>query len=386
MAEGGPGGRRTQDNGQASTSSMHFLGAAAFIGGSLAALAAGIRDAGQRTRRNQMDNDVVIITACDQRYFPLCLDLIASIRAAYGFTPRIRVLDVGMTPGQIATLAGIVEKVITPIWDVGEGLNLPTWYRAMTARPFLPKYVGEAAIVVSIDSDAWVQRRAPLQTLIDAARSGELAIVEERFGKGFSINVQNSQGHFQTVTYSAESVKANVRSCYQKCFGDEIADALANQPSFNAGIFALRTDSPSWAVWREIYAPALVRHFHSLVEQQALNVAIRQGRIPIAKQPPECNYTCHLELPWYSAKHGVFTLPNDESQPLGIVHLCDAKKYPSLPIPQFPHGHPRLMPLFYGGRQVSKAVILRCLALEEKARAAGIAMEARRPRDQSPAL
>jgi hypothetical protein len=212
-----------------------------------------------------MDNDVVIITACDQRYFSLCVDLIASIKAAYGFTPRICVLDVGLTPGQIATLSGIVEKVVIPIWDIGEGLNLPTWYRAMTARPFLPKYAGEAAIVVSIDSDAWVQRRTPLQGLIDAARNGELAIVEERFGKGFSINVQNSRGHFQTVTYSTESVKANVRSCYKKCFDDKIADALADQPSFNAGVFALRTDSPSWGVWGEIYAPALVRHFHPLV-------------------------------------------------------------------------------------------------------------------------
>ncbi len=276
-----------------------------------------------------MDNDAVIITACDQRYFPLCADLIASIKAAYGFIPRIRVLDVGLTPGQIATLSGIVEKVITPIWDVGEGLNLPTWNRAMTARPFLPEYVGEATIVAWIDSDAWVQRRAPLQRLIDAARNGELAIVEERFSKGFSVDVQNSQGHYQTVTYSAESVKANVRSCYQRCFGDEVADALANQPSFNSGVFALRTNSPSWAVWREIYAPALVRDFHFLVEQQALNVAIRQGRIAIAKQPSECNYACHLELPWYSTKRGVFTLPNDERQPLGI---CPSLRYKKLSV------------------------------------------------------
>src|SRR6185503_4462941 len=126
-----------------------------------------------------------------------------------------------------------------------------------------------------------------------------------------------------------------------KCFGQETADAFGDLPCFNNGVFALRTDSPSWAVWQELYAPALKQHFHLMSEQMALNVGIRRGRIPISRQSQEANYTCHLELPWYSAKQGVFTIPGDEDRVIGTVHLCETKNYRSLPIPQFPDGEIR---------------------------------------------
>jgi hypothetical protein len=294
-----------------------------------------------------MDNDVVIMTACDQRYFALCVDLIASIKNACGFLPRIRVVDVGLLPGQIATLARSVEKVIEPDWDLGKDRNLPAWYRAMTARPFLPKYAGDAELITWIDCDVWLQRYAPVQALIHAARDGQLAIVEERFGKGFSIDARTAQGTFQTRVYNSQNVKANTRSCYEDCFGPEIAAAFGDLPCFNAGVFALRADSRSWTVWQELYAPALAKQFHFLAEQQALNVGIRRGLIPISKQPQEANYTCHHELPWYSADKGVFTFPEAEDRVLGTIHLCDTKKYPLLPIPHFPHGLSRPMPLYY---------------------------------------
>ena len=294
-----------------------------------------------------MDNDVVIITACDQHYFPLCVDLLASIKSVCGILPRIRVLDVGLLPDQVATLAAAVEKVITPDWDVGQDMNLPAWYRAMTARPFLPKYAGDAALIAWIDCDAWVQRFTPVQSLIDAARDGRLAIVEERFGKGFSVNVPAGNGSFMTVVCDPQSVKANIRSCYEACFGADIAADYGDLPCFNVGVFALRADSPSWKVWQSLYAPALTRQFNFLAEQQALNVGIRQGLVPISKQPPEVNYVCHLELPWYSADQRVFTVPDAEDRVLGVIHLCNAKDFPLLPIPQFPHGQARPMPLDY---------------------------------------
>jgi SEC-C motif len=294
-----------------------------------------------------LDNDTVIMTACDQRFFPLVRDLIDSLKNACGTLPRLRVLDLGMSPAQLGGLAGQVEKVIVPDWDVGADMNLPPWYRAMTARPFLPKYAGDAALITWIDADAWVQRFGPLGTMMDAARDGALAIVEERFGKGFSAQMRGPDGVMRTMTCSQESVKANVRSCYEVCFGPDIATAFGDLPCFNNGVFALRADSPSWKVWQDIYGPALARHFHFMSEQQALNVGIRQGRIPIAQQPQEANFTCHLELPWYAPEKGAFTFPGDAERVLGVVHLCDTKKFELLPIPQFPQGQPRAMPLIY---------------------------------------
>lgn len=293
------------------------------------------------------DNDVVIMTACDQRFFPLCVDLITSIKIACGTLPRLCVLDVGMTPAQVTTLAGVVEKVIEPDWDLGKDMNLPPWYRAMTARPFLPRYAGDAALITWIDADAWLQRFAPVQALIQAARGGQLAIVEERYGKGFSADMRAADGSMQKMICNTDTIKANVRDCFEKCFGADIAAAFGDLPCFNNGVFALRTDSPAWAIWQDIYAGALTRQVNFMAEQLALNVAIRQGRIPVAPQPQEANYTCHQELPWYSAQKGVFTMPGAEDRVLGTVHLCDTKNFPLLPIPQFPHGQPRAMPLVY---------------------------------------
>jgi hypothetical protein len=297
-----------------------------------------------------MDNDVVIMAACDQRYFPYCADLIASIKAAYGFVPRMRVLDLGMQPRQAAELAQTVEKVIEPDWDVGEGMNLPSWYRAMTARPFLPKYAGDAAIIAWIDTDAWVQRSQPVETLINAARDGRLAIVEERFGEGWFVDriTDGPSGRgVMRATSSAESVKNNIRNCYQRCFGSDVADALGELPSLNTGVFALRADSPSWVAWQQTIGPGLANFYHPLVEQQSLNVAVRQGRIPVSLQSLEANFTCHLELPWFCAESGSFTMPQLQARHLGVIHLTDTKDFPLLLIPHFPHGEVRPLPLLY---------------------------------------
>jgi hypothetical protein len=202
-----------------------------------------------------------------------------------------------------------------------------------------------------VDCDAWVQRAAPLAALIEAARDGRMGIVEEVYGKGFQIEVPGAAsdppGTTRLRLYKSETIQAKVRAAYAHCFGPEMATAYGDAPCFNAGVFALRADSPGWAVWARIYAEALARNFHFLMDQLALNIAIRSGAVAAAPQPQEANFTCHLELPWYSEKTGLLTLPGDESRPLGIVHLCDVKQYALLPVPQFPYGLTSPTPLTY---------------------------------------
>jgi hypothetical protein len=299
-----------------------------------------------------MDNDVVIVTASDEAYFPFCVDLIESIRKACGAMPRMRVLDVGMRPDQAAEIARSVEAVIAPGWDLGDSAKLPRWFRAMTARPCLPNYAGGAAMIAWIDCDAWVQRFEPIAAMIAAACDGRIALNEETFGAGFIGDRPADPGKVNKYVVTADSIKANIRSCYRLCFGVEIATALGDLPTFNSGVFALRADSPSWSVWRETLEKALPNAFHKLIEQQALTVAIRQGRIPVAPQPRETNYVCGSGLPWYSADQRAFTMPADEARPIGVVHLTDCKDFPVLRIPHFPDGTMRPTPLIY--RDVQK--------------------------------
>jgi hypothetical protein len=245
-------------------------------------------------------------------------------------------------------MASSVEAIIEPGWDLGEAWSFPGWFRAMTARPYLPKYAGNAAIVAWIDSDAWVQSWQPLETLILAARDGRLAIVEERYGKGYTIEIPTGPMSYKRIVCDEKSVRANVRACYEHCFGPEIAATFGDLPSFNTGVFALRADSPSWTIWQDTLAAAIANgSFHKLVEQQALTVAIRQGRIPVDPQAHEANFICGLELPWFSPTSRRFTLPGLADRSLGIVHLTDTKRYSVMPIPHFPNGAPRAMPLVY---------------------------------------
>jgi hypothetical protein len=207
----------------------------------------------------------------------------------------------------------------------------------MTSRPFLPKYISDAEIIVWIDSDAWVQTWRPLENLINASRDGALAIVEERFGPGFAVTVPTPTGT-TVLRCTAESVKEKQRRCYQQCFGADIASAYGDLPPFNSGVFALRRDSPTWAKWRDMVANGLRGGFDMLVEQQALCIIIRQGSVPVAPQPLETNWVCMHGLPWFDPASRRFTIPKIRKTPLGVIHLTGAKNFQQLPIPTFPNG------------------------------------------------
>jgi hypothetical protein len=288
-------------------------------------------------------NDILFITATDANYYPFSVDLIASFKRAWRKVPRIRVLDVRLRADQRLELSKDVEAIIEPGWDLGRG-DYPLWFRAMTARPFLPSYAGNAKLIVWMDSDAWVQRPVPLERLIEAALDGKLAIVEEQFGAGFSAPLRTAAGYVQ-ATYDSDSVKANLRRCWG-LFGSEGA-AYADLPQFNTGVFALRTDSPSWSVWANALAGGLRGGFHFAVEQTALNLAIRRGQIPVTPQDMEANFVCVHELPWFNPETWTLTMPNEKDRPLGIVHLTDAKSHHLLPIPHFPRGEVKPMPLIF---------------------------------------
>jgi hypothetical protein len=284
-------------------------------------------------------NNVLFFSGCDAEYFELCMDLIASLRRARGRISRMRIFDLGLLPHQLAELEKHVEAVIEPDWDLGQSESYPPWFRAMTSRPFLPKYASDAEIIVWIDSDAWVQSWGPVNELIRAAGSGKLAIVEEQFGTdGLSVPFKTPAGTFR-LGYSVDNAKAPMRRCYEQCFGPEMAAAYGELPMFNSGVFALRADSPTWGIWRDVVTGGLQGGFHKWVEQQALCIAIRQGRVPVALQAAEANFVCAHALPWFDPANRQLTLPKKKHVPLGIVHLTTSKQYKLLPIPNFPHGN-----------------------------------------------
>ena len=118
-----------------------------------------------------------------------------------------------------------------------------------------------------------------------------------------------------------------------------MAAAYGELPMFNSGVFALRADSPTWGIWRDVVTGGLQGGFHKWVEQQALCIAIRQGRVPVALQAAEANFVCAHALPSFDPASRQLTLPKKKHVPLGIVHLTTSKQYKLLPIPNFSGPH-----------------------------------------------
>lgn len=126
---------------------------------------------------------VLIVTAANDRFFPLLQGLVQSLLqwnpAPYA---AIACFDLGLSEENRAWLEQYVEHFVVPGWDldVAEAQRAahPHW-RALTARPFLPNYFPGYDVYQWIDADAWVQERFALDWFSSLAIKGKLAIVPE---------------------------------------------------------------------------------------------------------------------------------------------------------------------------------------------------------------
>jgi hypothetical protein len=289
--------------------------------------------------------DVVIFTAADARFFRLCLGLVLSLLRAAPERPRIRILDLGLAPDQIRALAPLVEAILPPRWHVPARQPLPVAFRGFTARPFLPSYVDDAEVIVWLDADTWVQEWAPLAGLIEASRQGPMAIVEERYGPDLRIRQRQGDGSYVQLDIKVERRRENVKKTYRECFGEEIAASLGDLPSFNGGVWALRRDAPGWAVYAELLEAGLSRAVSNLTEQQALNIAIRTGRIPVSPQPTICNFTLNQDLPAFDSERNRFVRREPPHEPIGVIHFTDLKFLTHLTLTHIPAGDTRAVPI-----------------------------------------
>ena len=118
----------------------------------------------------------VIVTAANSGYFALLEDWLASITAFPEFADLDRcVLDIGLEGVQRDQLKWQGTRIIEPAWDIDvqHRAGCPHYYRAMTVRPFLPRYFLEYEIIIWLDADIWVQTPSYLR---------QYAIGAERYG------------------------------------------------------------------------------------------------------------------------------------------------------------------------------------------------------------
>ncbi|HTD92021.1 MAG TPA: hypothetical protein VK663_15255 [Burkholderiales bacterium] len=255
---------------------------------------------------------VVVATASNDIYFTSLQHLIRSLDGISRLGDfSIQILDVGLTAAQRTELEQAGHVLLHPGWDVdvSQWKGVPEWFKAMTARPFLPNYVRDADVIVWIDADIWVQDQDMLYDFVRAAQGGQLAVCLELERSYDNIFMRNS----------SREVYFNNLSKY---YGEETANRLIHLPMMNCGAFALLAGHPLWALWQNTIKGAIKKYCSNFLEQTALNMAVYSNNIVPHFLPARYNWmTCHA-MPLLDESSGMFVEPNLPHDKIGLVHLA----------------------------------------------------------------
>ena len=266
---------------------------------------------------------VIICTAADGGYFGLLEGLVRSL-AAGPLTQGlpIGVLDLGgMTAEQTAWLTAHGAIMVQPGWDLDFPYRdqAPGHYRAMSARPHLPKYFPGYDLILWIDADAWVQDDQAILPLLRGAAAGKLAIVPE-FDRGY------------WTQYKPPKLWGQNQKAFAWSYGLKAGYRLGRNPILNVGVFALAATAPHWRLWAEAHAQALNRrrlggsfigNFNFfLSEQTALNQVVFGQRQPVTLLPATYNWFCGKGTPMWDEAKAMLVEAHEPHLPLGIVHLA----------------------------------------------------------------
>jgi hypothetical protein len=200
--------------------------------------------------------------------------------------------------------------LVEPIWDFDfpGREKLKDGYKALTARPFLPRYFPGFDLYLWIDGDCWVQQGDALSLFLAAARTGALAVAPE---------IHRSMRHYRHAWKEFSTING---AAYEEGFGKETAERLIRYPLINAGVFALEAEAPHWAGWAEVLGEALQRSAN-MTDQIALNVLVYDKGFSCEPLPSRCNWPIHHATPAWDAERQLFVEPAMPYEPLGILHM-----------------------------------------------------------------
>lgn len=295
-----------------------------------------------------MTRPFIIISGGDAKYFPLLRACLSSIRdQPEGRDVPLGILDLGLTEDQCTWLRDIGAGIVKPGWDIElhRARQLPEHYKALIARPFLPRHFPGYELYMWLDADAWVQDWSAVELFRRAAREGAIAVVPE---------IDRSYRNFFHAWQEFHDI---IHASYREAFDQTTADEMVRHPLINSGVFALQPNSPTWEVWAGLIGQGLSRSDNFLTEQNALNIAIYRHGIKKHFLPVTCNWAAHHSTPAWDVARRCFVEPCLPHSKIGILHLTVwTKEQPTVDVLQVggPNdGATRPMSLRYTGRPAS---------------------------------
>ena len=254
----------------------------------------------------------VIVTACDENYAWLCLNLLKSL----GKWARItQVIDLGLSTESRqaieARCAGVVD-VPDHVWTAA-GIAVE-YAGAMTIRPQLPQLFTQD-FIMWMDADVWVQNRSAVKTYFDLA--------QKNFGDFVIVAQLDSEYPHCVNAYDAQ--QDLLRGVHSKLWDKAVAEELHGKALLNSGVFATSRLSPVWKDFEEQVKmhytenPMLAKNAQlaHIAEQQSLNRVLHDSQ-RFTVLTANFNWVCHAGP---LVRRGFFVeTPNLRRRP-HIVHL-----------------------------------------------------------------
>lgn len=259
---------------------------------------------------------MLIATASSAEFFHFLQGMILSIREnPEGTATPIGCFDLGLTDEQLRWLQEREVEVVQPEWEFGlssQG-DLPEPFKAILARPWLPKYFPGHDIYMHMDADAWVQDWSAVELYREGASRGVMAVTPE-IDRAFVSNYGTSRAY-----------RGFIMKVYTELRGPEAAEKYRNYPILNTGVFALPGGSPVWEGWRRRIHESLQHGCNFHVEQSAVNYELFEKldqylEAGLEFLPSRCNWVCHQALPKWNSETGLLVEPFLPHAPLGIIH------------------------------------------------------------------
>lgn len=262
----------------------------------------------------------IIVTATDNTYLPLALDLLRSIRRLKtSFAFDIGVLDLGLSEASKNALAPFDVSLKSPGIDIDYPGRVAweqkaPFYRAMTSRPYLRDYFPGYSSYMWMDGDSWAQNAQAFETMLPAAAGDDAIYIASEIDRDYLPYFHSAQ----PWEYHLKWYKAN--------FPDNIIQSFFPRPMLNTGVMALSPTSPVWNAWAETFKsclqniPELGRE-NFMSEQLSLNVALHINSLPYKIMPAEFNWLTLYALPMIDSASGHYVRPTVPRTEISVLHI-----------------------------------------------------------------
>lgn len=257
----------------------------------------------------------IIVTGCDANFYPFMAEALQSL-SNLGLDRRadIGVLNLGLTPGQVATLSAMGCTVKEPGWSLSVSpavaeATFKKYQIGLVARTALRDYFPGYKVYLWFDADAWAQTPEFFDTLVDGALANGAAVIREN-GSHYKRDLIYTRWWFGNMVTS---------------FGVWNGLKVAFKPAMNIGILALSDTAPHWEHWIDYYQHFIAKR-GKVNNQHSFNAAVELEHLPCFSAPARCNWITTLSAPAWNPATKMLCEPNSGAIPLSVIHMAGPDK------------------------------------------------------------